>query len=289
VSPMRHLRAVVWFLVLTFGLTWLLWSPLWLGLVGLQSIQGVCLGAFGMWMPGLSAILVLRLFLRESIRTTTIDRLGRKRYYLWAWLLPLAGTLVSTGLTVLFGAARFDFEFHHLREAIEAAGGIQVIPLWTIVVAQLLAAITIAPLLNAVFALGEEVGWRGFLLPRLMAAGLGQWWAIVLSGMIWGLWHAPIIALGHNYPDHPYLGVLLTIVFGILLGVVFAWLQLASGSVWVPTIAHGAMNAIAGLPFLLLTPFDTALGGMLTSVIGWIPLGLFIAWLVYSKRLPVRP
>jgi Type II CAAX prenyl endopeptidase Rce1-like len=70
-------------------------------------------------------------------------------------------------------------------------------------------------------------------------------------------------------PEHPYLGVLLMTIFTTLLGVIFGWLQLASGSVWVPTLAHASLNAVAGMPFLLLTPFDTAVGGMLTSLIGW--------------------
>ncbi len=283
----RDLQAVLWFLVLTFGLTWTLWgavwalgcdrrSPLWPFLIGL-----------GMWGPGLSVLLVTKLVLRESWRTTTIDRLGPKRCYLWAWFLPAAGTLASTGLTAALTAANFDPHFSRFRETLEAQGLVLPIPLWAVVASQIVAALTIAPLINAPFALGEELGWRGFLLPRLMKAGLGPWPALVLSGVIWGVWHAPVIAQGHNYPDHPYLGVLLMIVFCTLLGIIFGWLQLSSGSVWVPTIAHGALNAIAGLPLLVLTEFDTAVGGMLTSLIGWIPLTGFVVWLAWTNRLPV--
>ena len=277
------------FLLLTFGLTWGLWSTLWLPAVGENRFLALGITTLGMWGPGISALLVTRFVLHESWRTTTVDRLGRKRYYLWAWFLPFLGTLAAMGLTVLFGVARFDPEFTQLRKTLEAAGAPPLpIPLWAVVVTQVIQALTFAPLFNALFAVGEELGWRGFLLPRLMAAGLSQWRALILSGVIWGVWHAPVILRGHNYPDHPRLGVLLMIGFTTLLGIVFGWLWLASGSVWVPTIAHGALNAIGGLPLLLLTPFDTAIGGMLTSLIGWIPMLAFIAWLAWSGRLPVR-
>jgi membrane protease YdiL (CAAX protease family) len=202
-------------------------------------------------------------------------------------LLPVAGTAASMPLTVAFGVARFDPEFTKLREMAEAVG--QPLPATSgiVVVAQAALALTLGPLFNTLFAVGEEIGWRGFLLPRLMRAGLRQWPALVVSGVVWGLWHAPVIALGHNYPDHPYVGVVMMTVFCTLLGVAFGWLQLASGSVWVPALAHGSTNAVAGMPLVLLTPHDSALGGMLTSVIGWLPLIGFVAWLAWSGRLPV--
>ena len=75
--------------------------------------------------------------------------------------------------------------------------------------------------------------------------------------------------------------------FCVLLGIIFGWLRLASGSVWPAALAHGSLNAVAGFPLVLLTPFDTAVGGMLTSLVGWLPQLAFIAWLAWSGRLPV--
>jgi len=280
-------KPVASFLSLTFGLTWTLWTVLWIPAVGSNRILASVLVVPGMWIPGLCALLVTRFQLQESWRTTTLDRLGQKRYYLWAWLLPVAGTLASMLLTVGFGVARFAPNFSWLREQMETAGTSLPVPVWVIVGAQVVIGLTLGPLFNMLFTLGEEIGWRGFLLPRLLKAGLGQWPALVLTGIIWGIWHAPIILRGHNYPDHPYLGVFLMTAFTTLVGIIFGWLQLASGSVWVPTLAHASLNAVAGIPFVLLTPFDTAVGGMLTSVIGWIPMVVFIAWLWWSGRLPV--
>jgi uncharacterized protein len=156
-----------------------------------------------------------------------------------------------------------------------------------VITIQLVLALTLAPLFNVLFALGEELGWRGFLLPRLLGAGLNQWVALSLSGAVWGLWHSPVILMGGNYPDHPYVGVLLMTGFCVLLGIIFGWLRLASGSVWAPTLAHGSLNAVTSTPLLLLTPVDTALGGTLLGLIGWIPMLAFIGWLAWSGRLPV--
>ena len=156
-----------------------------------------------------------------------------------------------------------------------------------LVAIQLAFAVTLAPLINVLFALGEELGWRGFLLPKLMP--LGQWKAILLSGAIWGFWHAPTTLLhGYNFPQHPYLGVLVMIVGCTLLGTILSWLYLNTRSPWVAALGHGAVNAAPGLALYFLKPgFDTALGGSILGLAGWSAMSIFIAWLILTKRLPV--
>ena len=118
----RQLNAVICFVALTFATVWALWSPLFLGVVALKSPIGIALAAVGMWGPGVAALVVTRFVLREPLRTTAIGRLGPLRYYAWAWLIPVVGTLAAMGLTVLFGIARFDPDFTFLRQKIEASG-----------------------------------------------------------------------------------------------------------------------------------------------------------------------
>jgi len=65
------------------------------------------------------------------------------------------------------------------------------------------------------------VGWTLGLLPKLLP--LGQWRALLLSGPIWGAWHAPVVALGYNYPQHHALGPLLMIVFCVIFGILLGW------------------------------------------------------------------
>jgi uncharacterized protein len=135
---------------------------------------------------------------------------------------------------------------------------------------------------------GEEWGWRGYLLPGLLP--LGQWPALLLSGAIWGLWHAPLVLLGFNYPLHPVPGVFLMIVLGVILGTILGWLRLASGSVVPAVLGHAAIDASAGAIFIFGragTTYDAAQVGI-TGWTGWILPLLFIAFLVLTGRLPVH-
>ena len=277
------------FLLIAFGISWPLFVlPLAFRGAAPNVQQTVALVAWSlaMWGPGLGALIATRYAAGESLRTLNLGRLGEKRVYLWAWLLPPALAIVAGIFTVVFGLARPDWNLSLIKESFAAVpGGLPVSP-WVVVAAQIALSLTLAPLFNMIFAMGEELGWRGFLLPRLLP--LGQWKAIVLSGAIWGVWHAPAILQGHNFPSAPVLGTLMMVVACMLLGTIFSWLYLRTRSPWAPALAHGALNATAGISILFLTPFDTTWGGTPVSPLGWIGLLLFVAWLIATRRLPVQ-
>jgi membrane protease YdiL (CAAX protease family) len=286
---MLNRKPLIWFLIIAFGLAWVLFLlPLAFGPLGstTRQIATTVLWALAMWAPGLGAIVATRWVAGEKLGTLNLRRLGDWRAYLWAWLLFPALAVVTGLLTLAFGAGKLDTQFTLIKESLAAVPGGAAIPAWLVVLIQLGVALTFGPLFNTIFALGEELGWRGFLLPRLLP--LGQWRAIALSGVIWGIWHAPAILQGHNYPSHPVAGVFMMIVFCVLLGAILGWLYLRTRSPWAPALAHGSLNAIAGVPLLFLTGVDITIGGTLVSVIGWIPLALFVAWLAWTKRLPVK-
>ena len=243
--------------------------------------------ALAMWGPGIGALVATRFADGRSLRTLNLRRLGPRRVYLWAWLLPPVLAVLAGLLTVAFGVARIDPGLTLIRQSFEAVpGGLPVAP-WVVVAAQILFSLTLAPLFNMIFALGEELGWRGFLLPQLEP--LGQWRAILLSGVVWGIWHAPAILQGHNYPSAPLLGTLLMVVTCVLLGTILSWLYLRTRSPWAPALAHGAFNATGGVSILFLVPFDRTWGGTPASPVGWIGMALVVAWLVATRRLPVKP
>ena len=140
-------------------------------------------------------------------------------------------------------------------------------PMGLLLLAQTLQAILISPLLNAIPVLGEELGWRAYLQPKLMPLGPRK--ALLLTGAIWGLWHAPIIAMGYNYGNFdlnyfgaPWTGILMMTLATMWLGVFFGWLSERAGSVWPAVIGHGSLNGTAsvalfmvqGAPLLLLGP-----------------------------------
>ena len=282
-------KPLIWFVGISFVFSWILFAaPALLDFDAAQkqmTTQG--LWALGMWGPGLAAILVTLFVEKKPFSSLRLNTLGAKRFYLWAWILPIVLILLTGVLTALFGIAEFDPDFGMIRDAMKSAPGSESVPVGVVVAIQVAVAFTIAPVINMLFTVGEELGWRGYLLPKLLP--LGQMRAILLGGVIWGLWHAPVIVQGHNYPGYPVLGVFMMIVFCMLLGAILSWLTLNTRSPWVAALGHGSVNAVAGLPVLFFKPgFDMALGGTLATPVAWIGMIAFIIWLVATKRLPVE-
>ena len=142
----------------------------------------------------------------------------------------------------------------------------------------------------SVFALGEEIGFRAYLLPRLLSLGTTR--ALLLSGLLHGIWHFPLMLLT---PLYPILGTWLIIgpVFLLTLtlaGVFYGYLQLTSESVWPATLAHGAINACLNI-FLLFTVTDSPVAvEYLATEKGVVMLAataLTAVWLIF--RLRQRP
>jgi len=282
-------KALLIFLAVSFCLAWFLFLiPLAFGEPQSPRRQTVTLIAWtaAMLAPGIGAILATVSGLRQPLSTLNLRRLGDRKAYLWAWLLPPLLAILAGILTLLFGLGKLDLEFTLIRQAMANAPGGESVPAWLVVLIQAALSLTLAPLFNTLFGLGEELGWRGFLLPQLLPLGQGR--AILLSGLVWGIWHAPAILQGHNYPSQPVLGVFLMTVFCILMGAIFAWLYLRTRSPWAPALAHGSLNATAGLPILFLKDVDITYGGTVLSLVGWIGIGVFALWLIGSKRLPVQ-
>ena len=285
-------KSLIWFIVISFVFSWILFAaPLAFKndeTLYPIAIQG--LFALAMWGPGIAAIIVTLFVDRQPFSSLRLNTLGPKRYYFWAWFVAPLVAVLTLATTLLLGTGAFDPTLTIMREALAQVPEGQELPSVEVLLAiQLAFAATLAPFINILFAMGEELGWRGFLLPKLLP--LGEWKALLLSGAIWGAWHAPAIALhGHNFPEHPYLGVLVMIVGCILLGVIFGWLYLKTKSPWAPALAHGAINAIGPAAIFFLNPegLDLALAGNPLGLAGWIPMALIILVLVAIKQLPAQ-
>ncbi len=286
-------KSLTWFLVIAFAISWVLFAaPLAVkDDPALYAAMITGLFALAMWGPGIAAIVVTLFIARQPFSTLRLNTLGPKRCYFWAWFLAPLVAALTLAATVLLGTGTFDSSFPMMREALAQSPQAQGLPSVEILVAiQLAFALTLAPFINILFAMGEELGWRGFLLPKLLP--LGEWKALLLSGAIWGVWHAPATILhGHNFPAHPYLGVLVMTVGCMLLGVIFGWLYLKTKSPWAPALAHGAFNASGPAALFFLNPagLDMALAGNPLGVAGWIPMALIILVLVALKQLPAQP
>jgi len=166
------------------------------------------------------------------------------------------------------------------------------VPLWVILAFTFGSGLFAGISVNALFAFGEEAGWRGYLLRQFEGRNFSL--VALAIGGIWGLWHAPLILLGHNYPQHPVAGVFMMIVLGILLTFVIQYVRIKSGSVIVAAIMHGTYNAVAGTAILfLIEPNDlldgcTGLAGFAALLVVGVALFLFDRY-VTRERIFTSP
>ena len=144
---------------------------------------------------------------------------------------------------------------------------------------------------NLPFMFGEEFGWRGLLLEETRA--LGFYKSNLLIGVAWGLWHAPIILMGHNYPEHPVIGVGMMVVFCVALAFPFAFIREKTNSILGPCVMHGMINATAAMTLYFVWGGHSLVTG-LTGFAGFIVIILIgIVLMVidptvaknYSKRV----
>lgn len=132
--------------------------------------------------------------------------------------------------------------------------------------------IIIGSTINTLATLGEEFGWRGYLLKNLLH--LGFYKSSLIIGFVWGIWHAPMVLLGLNYPDHEFLGIFMMVIFCILLTPIMVYLTLKSKSIITPSIFHGVLNAFGGLHWILLIGGNDLNIGI-TGFAGFIVLIIF--------------
>ncbi|MBA2691964.1 MAG: CPBP family intramembrane metalloprotease [Rubrobacter sp.] len=247
-----------------------------------------------MFSPALAHVLTRHLT-REGWSGLRLAPRFREGWRLWvaAWLGTAFLVLVGAAVFFVVFPGVFDPSLGTIREQISAAeadmGGSVSLPVEALFAIQVASAILVAPLVNSLLAFGEEFGWRAYLQPKLLPLGFRR--AMVSIGVIWGVWHWPIIAMGHNYgtdyPGSPWLGFAATLWFTFVVGTFLGYLTLCAGSVWPAVIGHGTLNATAGLPILLSTgEANPLLGPASVGVIGSV--GFAVVALFILLRPPQK-
>jgi membrane protease YdiL (CAAX protease family) len=117
--------------------------------------------------------------------------------------------------------------------------------------------------LSLPFMFGEEFGWRGLMFRETLKMGFLK--ASAFIGLVWGIWHFPAILMGHNYPHHPYLGILMMCLFTMAVSPLFTYVRIKTKSILGPCMLHGMINATGAMYALYI-----ANGNELYSfVAGW--------------------
>lgn len=235
------------FLLFAFGLAWIPWiimNKVWSYAEWFSTSHYAAFANLTLFAPAIANILT-RLVTKEGFADMKLHlRLkGHTKEYLIAWLFPIAGTLLTGVMgTILWG----DRSSASMLEE-QGITGITLVSL-------LIQSLFSAPLM-AFVTFGEEFGWRGYMNDRMKPL-VGKTGTVIIGGMIWGIWHAPLTAEGHNfglgYWGCPYTGYLAMMVFCTALGTVLMWLTERTGSVYPAAIFHAMINFGCGY-FRLLT------------------------------------
>ncbi len=245
------------------------------------------LGTVYMFVPAISVLIIKKLIHKEAIVRDLLISFKINKWFVFAWFIMPIVIFVSLGISLLFPGITYDpemtgmltrmqsmmtpEEYEKIAEQMQASlQSMPINPVWLSLIQGLIAGITI----NAVAAFGEELGWRGFLLHEFRNMKFLK--ASLIIGFIWGIWHAPMILMGHNYPQHPEAGILMMTIFCMLLSPLLMYITIKAKSVIAAAIAHGTMNAIAGISVMMIKGGNDLNAGI-TGLAGFIAIIVFVA------------
>lgn len=221
-----------------------------------NAILAFLFSAGAMLIP-LLAVIFTQLIFKEKVFGGCGISLRFNRWWWIGWLLMPVMALATLGVSLLMPGEALATESEVVKQASAQMGGAG---LWGFVALSIFSGLLAGATINAVFAFGEEVAWRGFLYKEFK--GRKFLTVALIIGVIWGFWHFPLILNGHNYPQHPVLGVFLMVVLCILLTPILMYFRKKSGTVIVPAVMHGTFNAVIGISNILVEPAnDLLIGG----------------------------
>lgn len=272
-------RSISIFLLITFAL-----SSIFYFLIIHTGKVGGGLGMYVtglMWCPGLSA-LITSVILKRKISSLGWQW-GKTRYQVWSFFVPMLYAMIAYLIIWIFGWGGFyntDF-----INTISAAFGFETLPKWlTIFLYAILLCIFGLPRSLAT-GLGEEIGWRGFLVPELYKT-LSYTNTSLVVGAIWSLWHFPILIFAdYNSGTPTWYALSCFTVMVISISFVFTWFRLKSGSLWTAAILHASHNLLIQRFFTPLTS-DTGQTKYFIDEFGVVLpiICLFVAVFFWTKR-----
>jgi uncharacterized protein len=206
-----------------------------------------------MWSPAIAALLTCRL---SGLSLQSLGwGWGAWRWQWLAFFIPLGYTAIAYAVVWLSGYGGFpDPKF---VESTRAGLGWTGSPDWLVLGGYFLLAGSAGMALSMAFALGEEIGWRGFLAPRLTTR-FGFKAGALITGAIWAAWHLPLVFFAdYNNTAPSWFGVTCFVALMLGMSVIMAWLRLNSGSLWTAAVFHASHNQFIQVIF---TPATSARG-----------------------------
>jgi uncharacterized protein len=281
---MKRFNQTTLFLLLTFVISFSI-AAIYKFIVGgaVGNVSYTIMGAIYMFVPMVSVIIVKKLIFKEKLRNDLQISFKINKWFFAAWLIMPIITFGALGISLLIPGVTYNSEMTGLAErfaSMTSPGQVEqmktqiaalpISPIWLILIMGLFAGLTV----NGLAAFGEELGWRGFLLHQFRNMSFAK--ASILIGAIWGIWHAPLILMGHNYPQHPYFGVLMMVLLCIIITPIVMYFTIKAKSVIAAAILHGTMNATVTISIIPVTGGNDLLVGM-TGLAGMISMLVVIA------------
>jgi len=283
------MKKSIQFIVLCCAVSWVIAGvAILLGLRVTQKIAYTVFAAVYMLLPAICAVVLQLIHKEKPFRNLGVSFRFNK-WFLIAGIVPFIYSFIALGINLLFPNISFSATYEGFLSSLpteQAELALQQLsrfPPIIFFILQVVGALVAGYTINAVFALGEELGWRGFLLKALKNKRLLP--VSLLIGTVWGLWHFPLILIGHNYPQHPVAGVGMMIIFCILLSPVMIYIVIKSKSVITAAIFHGINNAIGKITVLYIVGGNDLINGI-TGIAGFLALLLInIAFYLYDKYI----
>ena len=228
--------AIVFFIIMTI----LLSLPFWVLAIATGDTSGGH-GAYAvglMWCPGVAALLTCR-FTRVPLSSLGWGW-GEWRWQVLAYMWPLGVCVIAYGLVYALGLGGFPnaATVAATRTSLGWTGA----PDWLVVSGWFILFATTGQVRSVAAALGEEIGWRGFLAPRLYDK-FGFTAGALMTGVLWAVWHFPVLLFSNYDSATPWWFAMPCFVVEVLsLSVIMSWLRVRSGSLWTGAIAHAAIN-----------------------------------------------
>ena len=246
------------YLGITFGISWAMFFVFILSGKPFFNDDGSLSGmadlicTFGMLCPAVGVI-ITRFITKEGYNLTGENSLmlgidlknGKIIFYILALLLPWLYTELGNLMSIIIKPECFDSEY--FKTAVDDVRTVYFYPVMAF----------ISGVYFSVGGLGEELGWRGYMMPKLIKlCGLPK--AVIIGGVIWGAWHWPLTYAGHNfgteYKGYPFAGFAAMAVLAVFMGILLTYVTIKTGSVWPAAFLHAVNNASPSILQFFINP-----------------------------------